>query len=139
GDKRSRLQDLTRREEALNQALGRSRNEQARLLGALALYRRDPPPALLVHPNSAKDAVRAQILARALAPEIQARSHALALQLQDLRTLRREVDATSESLFKSESAVAEQRAQLEQMIADKTVLQRSLVAQAETDEAMLRE
>jgi septal ring factor EnvC (AmiA/AmiB activator) len=138
-DKRARLQRLTDKEEALVAKLGESQNATARLLGALALYRRDPPPALLVHPSSAKDAVRAQILARALAPEIQARSHALALQLQDLRTLRREVDATSESLFKSESAVAEQRAQLEQMIADKTVLQRSLVAQAETDEAMLRE
>jgi septal ring factor EnvC (AmiA/AmiB activator) len=83
--------------------------------------------------------VRAQILARALAPEIEARSRTLAQQLQSLRTLRRQVDAASEDLFKSESAVAEQRAQLEQLIADKTVLQRSLAAQAETAEAQLRE
>jgi septal ring factor EnvC (AmiA/AmiB activator) len=139
GDKRTRLQDLTRRETALDQALGQSRNQQARLLGALALYRRDPPPALVVHPNSAKDAVRAQILAKALAPELEARSKALALQLDDLRRLRRQVDAASEDLFQSESALAEQRGQLEQMIADKTVLQKSLMAGAATAEARLRE
>jgi septal ring factor EnvC (AmiA/AmiB activator) len=139
GDKRARLQRLTEQEEALVAQLGASQNATARLLGALALYRRDPPPALLVHPNSAKDAVRAQILARALAPEIEARSKALALQLERLRTLRRQVDTASESLFKSESAVAEQRARLEQLITDRVVLQRSLAAQAEKDEAMLRE
>lgn len=139
GDKRARLQRLTQEEEALTARLGAQQNATARLLGALALYRRNPPPALLVHPQSAKDAVRAQILARALAPEIEARSHALALQLQSLRALRRQVDAASEDLFKSDSALAEQRAQLEQMIADKTVLQRSLVADAETAEAGLRE
>lgn len=139
GDKRARLQQLTHEEEALTARLGHSQNATARLLGALALYRRNPPPALLVHPQSAKDAVRAQILARAMEPEIESRSRALALQLQSVRTLRRQVDAASEDLFKSESAVAEQRAELEQLIADKTVLQRSLVAQAETDEAKLRD
>ena len=139
GDKRARLQRLNAQEEALTAQLGESQNATARLLGALALYRRDPPPALLVHPQSAKDAVRAQILARAMAPQIEARSKALALQLESLRTLRRQVDAASESLFKSESAVAEQRAELEQLIADRIVLQRSLTAQAEKDEAMLRE
>src|SRR6185312_1012530 len=66
GDKRARLQRLTEQEDALVARLGESQNATARLLGALALYRRDPPPALLVHPQSAKDAVRAQILARAL-------------------------------------------------------------------------
>jgi septal ring factor EnvC (AmiA/AmiB activator) len=139
GDKRSRLQDLTRQENALTAELGRSRNEEARLLGVLAMFRRDPPPALLVHPDSAKDAVRAQILARALGPELESRSKALALQLDDLRRLRRQVNAASEDLFQSESALAEQRSQLEQMIADRTVLQKSLLADAGSAEAKLRE
>ena len=139
GDKRARLQSLTRDEDALAAKLGRSRSATARLLGVLALYRRDPPPALLVNPMSAQDAVRAQILARALAPELEDKSRALAQQLDDLRRLRRQVDMVSEDLFTSESAVAEQRAQLEQLIADKTVLQRSLVADADTAETQLRE
>ena len=139
GDKRARLQRLTEREDALTASLGESQNATARLLGALALYRRDPPPALLVHPQSAKDAVRAQILARALMPEIEARSRALALQLETLRNLRRQVEMASSDLFQSESAVAEKRAELEQLIADRTALQRALAAEAETAEARLRE
>ncbi|MEI9891624.1 MAG: hypothetical protein WDN45_15095 [Caulobacteraceae bacterium] len=85
GDKRARLDGLTRQEEALAQTLGASQNATSRLLGVLALFRRDPPPALLVHPKSAQDAVRAQILARAMAPALEARSRALALQLDRLR------------------------------------------------------
>jgi len=139
GDKRARLQRLTEEEDALVAKLGESQNAAARLLGALALYRRNPPPALLAHPASAKDAVRAQILARAIEPEIEARSRALALQLQTLRGLRRQVETASEDLFKSDSAVAEQRAELEQMIADRTTLQRALAAKAETAEAELRQ
>lgn len=138
GSKRARLEALTRQEEVLTAQFGRSQNATSRLLGVLALYRRDPPPALLVHPKSAVDAVRAQILARAVAPELDARSRALSLQLDRLRSLRRQVDAASEDLFKSESAMAEQRAELEQLIADRTVLQRSLAADAETAEARLR-
>ena len=138
GDKRARLKRLTEQEDALEARLGESQNATARLLGALALYRRDPPPALLVHPQSAKDAVRAQILARAMAPEIEQKSRALALQLQTLRLLRRQVATASADLFQSESAVAEKRAELEQLVADRITLQRSLIAQAETAEAGLR-
>lgn len=138
GDKRSRLGSLTTREEALTARLGAAQNATARLLGVLALFRRDPPPALLVHPQSAKDAVRAQILARALEPELQARSRALATELDQLHRLRRQVDAASEDLFQSESAVAEQRAELEQLIADRTVLERSLTADAAKAEESLR-
>ena len=43
---------LTEKEDALLASLGENQNAAARLLGALALYRRDPPPALLVHPKS---------------------------------------------------------------------------------------
>jgi septal ring factor EnvC (AmiA/AmiB activator) len=139
GDKRARLQRLTGEEDALLASLGENQNAAARLLGALALYRRDPPPALLVHPKSAQDAVRAQILARALEPEIEAKSRTLTLQLETLRNLRRQVETASEDLFRSDSAVAEQRAQLEKLIADRTTLQRALKAQAETAEAQLRE
>ncbi len=139
GDKRARLARLTQDEDALTARLGQSQNATARLLGVLALYRRDPPPALLVHPASARDAVRAQILARAMAPDLEARSRALAVQLQTLRQLRRQVDSASEDLFQSESAVAEQRARLEQLIADRTVLQKSLITGADAAEAQLRD
>jgi septal ring factor EnvC (AmiA/AmiB activator) len=139
GDKRARLTRLTQDEDALTARLGQSQNATARLLGVLALFRRDPPPALLVHPRDARDAVRAQILARAMAPELESRSHALASQLRSLRQLRRQVDSASEDLFQSQSAMAEQRAQLERLIADRAVLQKSLLTDADAADARLRE
>jgi septal ring factor EnvC (AmiA/AmiB activator) len=138
GDKKSRLDALDRQEQALTARLGRSQNATARLLGVLALFRRDPPPALLVHPDSARDAVRAQILARALAPELERRSRELSAQLTELHRLRRQVEVASEDLFTSESALAGQRGQLEQMLADKAALERSLAADADRDAAALR-
>jgi septal ring factor EnvC (AmiA/AmiB activator) len=137
GTKRARLEALTSEESALATRLGVSQNATARLLGALALYRRDPPPALLVHPQSAKDAVRAQILARALAPELQRRSQVLKGQLSKLQLLRRRVEEANEGLFTSDSAVAEERARLEQLVADRTVLQKSLLTGAEEAEHSL--
>lgn len=138
GDKKSHLDRLNAQEQALTARLGDSQNAAARLLGVLALFRRDPPPALLVHPESARDAVRAQILARALAPELQGRSRLLAARMDDLMRLRRQVEGASEDLFRSESELAEERAQLESQVAKLTVLQRGLVADAQANEQALR-
>ena len=138
GDKKSRLDQLNAQEQALSARLGSSQNATARLLGVLALFRRDPPPALLVHPASARDAVRAQILARALEPQLQDRSRALALQVADLRRLRRQVEGASEDLFRSESELADQRAELESESARLAELQRSLTADAGVNETALR-
>ena len=60
--------------------LARRRGELSKLLGALALYRRQPPPALLVSPDKARDAVRGAILARSLTPGLTRRAQALAPQ-----------------------------------------------------------
>jgi septal ring factor EnvC (AmiA/AmiB activator) len=138
GDKTTRLNRLNAQEQALTARFGASQSAAARLLGVLTLFRRDPPPALLVHPASAKDAVRAQILARALEPELQSRSRALAVQMQDLRRLRRQVEGASEDLFRSQSEQAETRAQIEADLTRLTVLQRGLIAGAQANENALR-
>lgn len=126
GDRKARLDQLNAQENALAAHIGASQAAIGRLMGALELYRRNPPPAFLVHPDSAKDAVRAQILARALAPELQAQSRALAAQIDQVRRLRRVVDAASEDLFRSESELADQRERIEALIAQKTALEQKL-------------
>jgi septal ring factor EnvC (AmiA/AmiB activator) len=138
GDRKSRLDGLNAKERALTAQLGRSQSATARLLGVLALFRRDPPPALLVHPASAKDAVRAQILARALAPELEARSRVLSTQIENLKRVRRQVEGASEDLFRSDSELAEERSQIEIQMAKLAVLQRGLTADAQDNEAALR-
>lgn len=136
-DKRARLRMLNARETELAGRLGRNRNALARLLGALQLYRRDPPPALLTHPGSARDAVRAAILVKAMAPELERRGKALAKEAEAIQKVRRDVAAASEDLFSSDSEVAERRARIERLITEKTALERSLLVDANAAEQTL--
>ncbi len=122
-DRRARLAALSAQEAALSAKMGANQTSLARLLGALELYRRDPPPALLVTPQSAEDAVRAAILARAVAPELARRAAAFRAQALELARVRRAVDALSENIFTSESALAEARAETEQMLAERAARQ----------------
>ena len=125
-DKKARLAQLNTQEQALTASIGARQTAIARLIGALELYRRNPPPAFLVHPSSAEDAVRAQILARAIAPELQAQSRALTAQIEAVRRLRRTVEVASEDLFTSESQLADQRTQIQTAIDQKTALEGQL-------------
>ncbi|MBO9710090.1 MAG: peptidoglycan DD-metalloendopeptidase family protein [Caulobacter sp.] len=130
--KRARLEALHQRESALVAELGRDRGQQARLLSALQLFRRDPPPALLVSPNDARDAVRAAILIRAMTPELQARADGYARQARAIGALRREAAAASEQLFTAESLVADRKGEIERMIVEKTQLERAYAQEALT-------
>ena len=129
-DKRARLADLNQREAALRAGMGANQGALASLLGALELYRRDPPPALLVSPRSAQDAVRAAILVRAIEPELNARARAFRVRADELQRVRRGITGLSEDLFTSESALADGRAEIEQSIREKTALEHSLESDA---------
>ncbi len=105
--KRARLEDLSRQEALLNNDLAMRRGELSKLLGALALFRQQPPPALLISPERARDAVRGAILARALTPDLTRRAQALSAQLYRVALLRREAAAANEGLLSAQSAEAE--------------------------------
>lgn len=127
---RARFDALNAREKAVAAGLAANRAQMARLLSALQLYARNPPPALLVSPGSANDAVRAAILMRAVAPILKARAEALKSQGRALERLRREAAIAHESLFLSESELADQRADLEAAILKKRALEAQLYAEA---------
>lgn len=107
---RARLDSLNAREAELARRVGGNRETQARLLSALQAARRDPPPALLVSPQSAKDAVRAAILMRALEPELERRARALAAESAELGKVRRQAAEASADLFAAESSAADRSA-----------------------------
>ena len=65
---RARLRELGRQEAELVARLSRARGRQGRLLSALQMISRRPPPPLLVPADRAVDTVRAAILMRAMAP-----------------------------------------------------------------------
>jgi septal ring factor EnvC (AmiA/AmiB activator) len=138
GGERSRLEQLNARETALRARMARTKIEQARLLGALQMYSRHPPPALFVSPGSAKDAVRAAILMRAVAPELKRRADAFATETAAITRVRREAAAASEALFTAESTVADRRGRIEQLMVEKSALERSLLLDAEQAEAEAR-
>jgi len=127
--KRLALAALNVRETDLRARMGGDQNQLARLLTVLEVFRRAPPPALLVDPHDVRDAVRAAILVKAMTPALEARAKALQAQALELQRLRRQADTASETLITSESDLAEQHAHIESEIAAQTATLR----QAETD------
>jgi murein hydrolase activator len=136
--KRARLESLNARENAILADLGANRQRLSLLLSALQLFRRDPPPALLVSPNDARDAVRAAILIRAMTPELQRRAEAYGRQAVAVGTLRREAAAASAELFTAESVVADRKGEIERLIIEKTRLERAYAQEALTQQNELR-
>ncbi|MFN3521093.1 MAG: murein hydrolase activator EnvC family protein [Phenylobacterium sp.] len=102
-----KLADLNLRETSLNAEQGRNLNRIARLLSVLVQMRRDPPPALLVSPDDAKDAVRAAILVKAITPELQRRARAYAAEAVEIARQRRLAAVASETVFMADSEEAD--------------------------------
>jgi septal ring factor EnvC (AmiA/AmiB activator) len=121
-ERRRELEQLTTQEDALAARLGADRNALARLLGALELFSRDPPPPLIVNPGDARDAVRAMILAKAIAPELEARAKALGAEADTLQALRRKAAQASGDLFVVESALEDRQGRLDAVASDAGLL-----------------
>ncbi len=128
---RARLRELNAREAALTGELSGARGRQSRLLSALQMMSRRPPPPLLVPSSRATDTVRAGILMKAMAPALQARAAALAARQDEIARVRRRAVLSSEALFTSESEQGDRRAELESLTARKTALQAVLRAEAD--------
>ena len=126
---KARLAAFNAEEARLSARLGASQARVSRLLGALQMYGKHPPPALLTHPDDAKAAIRAAILIRALTPELQARAQAVAVEVAAARAARREVAAASDGLFLTESEFAERAAEIEALIGQKAALEARLTAE----------
>ena len=78
-----KLERLNVAETQLSVDQGVNMHRLSRLLSVLEQLKRDPPPALLVSPDDAKDAVRAAILVKALTPVLQVRVQSEALFERD--------------------------------------------------------
>jgi murein hydrolase activator len=135
---RARLRELSAREAALVARLSQARGHQGRLLSALQMMSRRPPPPLLIPADKAVDTVRAAILMQAMAPTLQARAQGLADRQAEIIRVRRISALNSEALFTTESARGDRRAQVEALTGRKTALQAVLKAEAESAERATR-
>lgn len=127
---RQRLRDLSRREAAIVAELAQARDGQGRLLSALQMMSRKPPPPLLVPADRAVDTVRAAILMKAMAPEMQRRAAAFAARQAEVARIRRLAVLSSERLLTTESAQGDRRAEIEDLSARRTALLAVLRADA---------
>jgi len=102
-----RLARLNLEETQLSAGQAHNMSQLARLLSVLEQLRQDPPPALLVSPGDAKDAVRAAILVKAMTPALQARASGYAHEAREMMRQRRLAAVESEALFTNDSARAD--------------------------------
>lgn len=121
-ERRHELEQLTAQEDALAARIGADRNALAHLLGALEMFSRDPPPPLIVNPADARDAVRAMILAKAIAPQLEARARTLGAEADQLMALRRRAAQASGDLFAAESALDDRRGRLDAVTSDAALM-----------------
>lgn len=128
---RAKLETINLQEADIERRLTAARSREARLLSALQIYSRNPPPALFVAPKKANDAVLAAIIMRAITPELQKRTDVLVQQNQQLVALRRASALQNEALFISQSDVSEQRGEIEKLISQKAALEDQLLGQAD--------
>ncbi len=103
----SKLERLNVAETELSVDQGVNLHRLSRLLSVLEQLKRDPPPALLVSPDDAKDAVRAAILVKALTPQLQERAQGYAAGAGEVMRQRRLAAVQSEALFERDSLAAE--------------------------------
>lgn len=102
-----RLARLNAAETTLSVDRGLNMHRLSRLLSVLEQLKRDPPPALLVSPQDARDAVRAAILVKAMTPELAGRAQAYAQGATEVMRQRRLAAVQSEALFERDSLAAE--------------------------------
>ncbi len=95
---RAQLKPLDDQEGDIRKSLDERRTAIVEILAALQRIGRQPPPALLVRPEDALQAVRTAIALGAVVPDMRAQADALAGDLADLLTVRKDIAAERDRL-----------------------------------------
>ncbi|WP_316861959.1 peptidoglycan DD-metalloendopeptidase family protein [uncultured Cohaesibacter sp.] len=114
-----KLRDLFADQTELKVSLAEQRDALSEILAALQRIGRNPPPALVIRPNEALNAVRSAILLSTLVPEIRVEAKALADQLAKLIDLQREIEEEKNALQSNLAKQQEERQRLDLLIAKK--------------------
>lgn len=87
-EREARIGELAESERQLKASLAARRGVLADVIAALQRMGRQPPPALLVRPNDALEAVRSAILLGAVVPDMRAEAEALGSYLREMVRLK---------------------------------------------------
>lgn len=132
---RAKVASLNQQEADIMRKLSTERAKQARLLSALMVYTRNPPPSIFVNSRKANDAVLAAIVMRAVTPELRARTQELVKQNNALIKVRRDMAVQTQALSVTDGDIDQQRQEIETLIAQKAALEDQMLAQADRYEA----
>jgi septal ring factor EnvC (AmiA/AmiB activator) len=115
----SRLKPLGENEQSIRKSLDGRRAVITEVLAALQRMGRRPPPALLVQPDDALEAVRSAMMLGAVLPEMRQQAASLASELADLVRVRKEIAAEHDRLQADRKALAEQQQRLTLLTAER--------------------
>ncbi len=121
----ARLRPLDEREQEFRTSLDERRSVIVEILAALQRIGRQPPPALLVKPEDALQAVRTAIMLGAVVPEMRAQADALAGDLAELLRVRNDIDAEKTRLAGDLAAQAREQLRLNMLIDERQQKQAS--------------
>jgi murein hydrolase activator len=112
----ARLKPLDEREHIFKTSLDERRAVIVEILAALQRIGRQPPPALLVRPEDALQAVRTAIMLGAVVPEMRTQADALAGDLAELLRVRNDIDGENAKLSGDLATLAHEQLRLNMLI-----------------------
>jgi septal ring factor EnvC (AmiA/AmiB activator) len=133
-DAEKRLSAVMDQEDALRASLDQRRGVLAEVLAALQRMGHRPPPVLLVRPEDALASIHSAILLGAVVPELRSAAEELAKNLQDLVKVREAKQKERDELRANASALAEGRARIEMLIAERQSQRDASAAQLQAEQ-----
>jgi septal ring factor EnvC (AmiA/AmiB activator) len=112
----ARLNPLDQREQVFRTSLEERRTVIVEILAALQRIGRQPPPALIVKPEDALQAVRTAIMLGAVVPEMRTQAEALAGDLNEQLRLRNDIAAENARLAGDLDVLAREQLRLNMLI-----------------------
>lgn len=126
-----RLKALETEETSLNNTIFENRENLTQLIAALQRIERNPPPALAINPQNAKDAAQSARLLTAISAQLKVRADTLADQLTTLGALKSDIIAQKAELDASLVALSKRRNTLKDTVNEKQELEASISQQSE--------
>ncbi len=111
-DRSRRIGELAESERQLKASLLARREVLAEVIAALQRMGRQPPPALLVRPNDALEALRSAILLGAVVPDMRAEAEALGSDLREMARLKTMLTDERDALSREVGDLAAERERL---------------------------
>jgi murein hydrolase activator len=121
-----RLKSLDDRKQIFEKSLEERRGVIIEILAALQRVGRQPPPALLVRPEDALQALRTAIMLGAVVPDMRAKADAIAGDLADLLRVRKDIVADRTALSQSRDQLAGEQVRLNMLVDERQKKQASV-------------